>query len=174
MAKSKVSSKDTPRQEPITNAVVNWSTFDDFYNRVTVFNEHIEFLARSGLQTGPFDMALGLIMDQTEEMKNLLSEYLERMRDKESPETATQADERLILGKGETMSVQMVSNKYFGDVDYPLERIQRISRSMMMLNIDDFEQTESNDLYYDFFLIINKNAKEARKILKEIENGNKT
>ena len=65
-----------------------------------------------------------------------------------------------------------ISNIQLEDIDYPLEKIQYLSRIMMMVEVDEFESEDYDRLHYDFFVLINKNAKEARKELKKIENGN--
>lgn len=64
--------------------------------------------------------------------------------------------------------------KHITDFAYPLEKILYLSKAMMMLGPSEFETSEADDDYYDFFLAIHKNAKEAREKLKEIENGNTT
>jgi len=57
------------------------------------------------------------------------------------------------------------------ELDYPLDKIQRISSAMMAMNLDEFD-TDANNVFFDFSQIINNIAKDAQAILKELEDGN--
>jgi len=64
MAENTVSSKDTPRQEPIKHfeaGVVSYFLFHDFHDDIDLLLRRLKFLARAGFDDEHMDTALDLI-----------------------------------------------------------------------------------------------------------------
>ena len=64
MAKSKVSQKDTPGQEPIKTfpaGVISYSLFDDLHNHHKLFLGRLDLLSECAYETGKFESVMDLI-----------------------------------------------------------------------------------------------------------------
>ncbi len=95
MAKSKVSSKDTPRQEKDDDYVVSHFLFSDFYEGVTTFVDNIEHLTKTGSYKDGSETALCLIMDQIGGAKKMIADNLEKMEEELEGQDAAIQDKKL-------------------------------------------------------------------------------
>ena len=81
MAESKVSSKDTPRQELIKHfdtGVVSYYSFSKFHDEQSILYDRIKFLTGSGFTMDKKDMALDTIETLIDHERKRLDEAMDR------------------------------------------------------------------------------------------------
>ena len=67
-----------------------------------------------------------------------------------------------------------ISNIQLEDIDILAEKVQSLSKTMMVINLDDFDNQDCGDLHHDCFIVCYRSAKKIREKLKAIENGTAT
>ena len=68
-----------------------------------------------------------------------------------------------------------ISSMEIGKIDFLADQIQALSKLMMVVDLDEFDNQGCGGLlHHDIFIVCNRSAEKIREKLKNIENGNAT